>query len=474
MFKQQSFSTSSMPPSANFAINFDGVTISPSSWATDPQFQGQESILGGKAFLNETGVNVIDRGFGAIFSIFVMIVVYFDTMFSKNATITVEQFYTAGGIIKARLIASEIVSKWTWAATHLQSLNAAWNYGVHGPFWYALGATIQILFLFGILAISLKALAHSAHAICEIARARWGKSNHLPFLFFGFCSSVIITSMLLLGGATTVEILTGMSYAVASFLIPWGIFLQTTVGGVKAIYMASYLHTMMVIVVVVICMITIKHIKVYSSDIIYQYLHQTDSNAEEQCTIIFSKDGAGPNSFYRNDDDKTMMVCGPIEGNIQRSYFSTISGGGLKFGIFNIIRNFGTVFADQSYWQAAIAARPESAAEGYLLGGVCWFAIPFSLATSLGLASNTLMLPITSDESSSRLVPPAVADDLMVDAGAVLILIVLFMTIVSTGSAESIAVSSLVAYDIYREYINPNATGKQILFVLGWLLLSSM
>jgi hypothetical protein len=41
----------------------------------------------------------------------------------------------------------------------------------------------------------------------------------------------------------------------------------------------------------------------------------------------------------------------------------------------------------------------------------------------------------------------------------------LFMAIVSTGSAESIAVSSLVAYDIYREYINPNATGDQILKV---------
>jgi len=35
----------------------------------------------------------------------------------------------------------------------------------------------------------------------------------------------------------------------------------------------------------------------------------------------------------------------------------------------------------------------------------------------------------------------------------------------STGSAESIAVSSLVAYDIYREYWNKDADGKQILFV---------
>jgi Na+/proline symporter len=96
---------------------------------------------------------------------------------------------------------------------------------------------------------------------------------------------------------------------------------------------------------------------------------------------------------------------------------------------------------------------------------MCWFSIPFSLATSLGLASTALMLPITSDEAGSGLVPPAVAFELLGDAGAVLILIMLFMAIVSTGSAESIAVSSLIAYDIYRQYINPEATGEQILFV---------
>lgn len=55
--------------------------------------------------------------------------------------------------------------------------------------------------------------------------------------------------------------------------------------------------------------------------------------------------------------------------------------------------------------------------------------------------------------------------ELMGQSGAILVLIMLFMAIVSTGSAESIAVSSLVAYDIYREYINPQATGAQILFV---------
>merc|ERR1712232_1324145 len=43
--------------------------------------------------------------------------------------------------------------------------------------------------------------------------------------------------------------------------------------------------------------------------------------------------------------------------------------------------------------------------------------------------------------------------------------IMLFMAITSTGSAEGIAVSSLVSYDIYKTYINPAATGVQILMV---------
>jgi hypothetical protein len=78
---------------------------------------------------------------------------------------------------------------------------------------YAFEASIQILLLFGILANRHKAVAHSAHAICEVARARLGKTTHLTFLFFGFCLSIIVTSMLLLGGAVTVEDLTGMNYA---------------------------------------------------------------------------------------------------------------------------------------------------------------------------------------------------------------------------------------------------------------------
>lgn len=49
--------------------------------------------------------------------------------------------------------------------------------------------------------------------------------------------------------------------------------------------------------------------------------------------------------------------------------------------------------SDQTYWQSAIAADPTAAHKGYMLGSLCWFAIPFSFATAMGLANVALQLP---------------------------------------------------------------------------------
>lgn len=103
--------------------------------------------------------------------------------------------------------------------------------------------------------------------------------------------------------------------------------------------------------------------------------------------------------------------------------------------------------------------------------------IPFALATSLGLAALAMQLPLTGDEAGSGLVPPATALFVLGKGGATLILIMLFMAVTSTGSAELIAVSSLISYDVYRAYINKDATGDEILkvsritvFVFGALM----
>lgn len=128
---------------------------------------------------------------------------------------TSEMFNTAGRTVKSGLVASAVVSSWTWAATLLQSTGVCYRYGVSGPFWYASGATVQIL-LFATLAIELKRRAPNAHTYLEIIKARYGTVAHIVFLVFGLATNILVSLMLIVGGSATVNALTGMHTIAAS------------------------------------------------------------------------------------------------------------------------------------------------------------------------------------------------------------------------------------------------------------------
>ncbi len=106
---------------------------------------------------------------------------YLGDRYSGHAP-TSEEYSTAGRSIKVGLTACDIVSKWTWAATLLQSSNVAFQYGVSGPFWYASGATIQVL-LFAVLAVEIKRKCPAIHTALEVVHARWGTGPQLVRVF---------------------------------------------------------------------------------------------------------------------------------------------------------------------------------------------------------------------------------------------------------------------------------------------------
>ncbi len=373
-------------------------------------------------------------GLGAVFAVIISAEVKIEEKY-LGVNQTSEMFNTAGRTIKTGLTAAAIVSAWTWAATLLQSSTVAYQYGISGPFWYAAGASIQVL-LFGILAIELKRKAPNAHTFLEIIRARYGNGSHKVFLVFALTTNMIVTAMLLLGGSAVVNGLTGMDISLAAFLIPIGVMIYTLVGGLKATFVADYMHTI-IIFVVILSFVAAVYI---NSDIT-----------------------GGVEGMY----EKLVAAADlrPIEGNAGGAFLTMASLGGLMFGIINIVGNFGTVFVDQAYWQRAIAAQPSSTVKGFLLGGACWFAIPFTLATTMGLTAVALDVDLTPEQVQLGLVVPAAATALMGEVGAIMVLTMLFMAVTSAGSAELIAVSSLITYDIYRTYKNPNATGKQLVKV---------
>ena len=379
-------------------------------------------------------------GLGAVFAIVITVETKIEERY-LGVSQTSEWFNTAGRVIKTGLTAAAIVSAWTWAATLLQSSTVAYQYGISGPFWYAAGASIQVL-LFGILAIELKRKAPNAHTFLEIIRARYGEAAHRVFLVFALMTNMIVTAMLLLGGAAVVNGLTGMDISLAAFLIPIGVMIYTLVGGLKATFVADYMHTIIIFVVILTFVGTVYFVSPVTGGVEGMFEKLTEAAA-----------------------------INPVEGNAAGAYLTMASLGGLIFGIINIVGNFGTVFVDQAYWQRAIAARPQSTVKGFLLGGACWFAIPFTLATTMGLTAVALGVDLTPEEVQLGLTVPAAASVLMGEVGAVLVLTMLFMAVTSAGSAELIAVSSLVTYDVYRTYKNPKASGQKLLKISRYTII---
>ncbi len=172
----------------------------------------------GKVLPEQVGWFIV-VGLGLIFAIVISIEIKLEEKY-LGVIETSEWFNTAGRTIKTGLTAAAIVSAWTWAATLLQSSTVAFQYGISGLFWYAAGASIQVL-LFGILAIELKRKAPNAHTFLEIIRAGFGEGTHRVFLVFVLITNMIVTAMLLLGGAAVVNGLTGMNISSRHFSYLW-------------------------------------------------------------------------------------------------------------------------------------------------------------------------------------------------------------------------------------------------------------
>ncbi|KAK3372707.1 Sodium:solute symporter family-domain-containing protein [Podospora didyma] len=368
---------------------------------------------------------------------------------------TSEMFNTAGRTVKSGLVGSAVVSSWTWAATLLQSTGVCYRYGVSGPFWYASGATVQIL-LFATLAIELKRRAPNAHTFLEVIKARYGTFPHIVFMVFGLVTNILVSLMLIVGGSATVNALTGMHTIAAIYLLPVGVVAYTLVGGLKATILTDWIHTFILLIIIIIFSLTTYA----SSDIL-----------------------GSPSKVY--DLLVEAALKHPVDGNKDGSYLTMQSREGAIFFVINIVGNFGTVFLDNGYYNKAIAASPVHALPGYIIGGLCWFAIPWLTATTMGLAALSLEqtnpafptypFRMADADVSAGLVLPYAAVGLMGQGGAIATLLIVFMAVTSATSSELIAVSSIFTYDLYRTYFKPDASGKSLIYmshciVIGYAL----
>lgn len=122
--------------------------------------------------------------------------------------------------------------------------------------------------MFGMVASKVKMNANGAHTFLEIVKARFGTAGHILFTFYGFvCILIVCGSLLrlctvlvgiyqvtktccLVGGAATVNALTGMNINAACFLLPIGIAVYVIFGGLRATFICDWSHTLILFIII--------------------------------------------------------------------------------------------------------------------------------------------------------------------------------------------------------------------------------
>ncbi|XP_053400495.1 uncharacterized protein LOC123558278 [Mercenaria mercenaria] len=345
---------------------------------------------------------------------------------------SLDTVFDAGGRVSLSLTAVTVTSQLLWPADFLQMSTITSKSGMGGSLWTAVAVVMDIL-LFPALSLYLKTRAPGAKTFPQIAYARFGKLAHIIFCILALITNIIVSTSVMLAGKTAIEVLSKNSNNEFIFLILAVLFgSYCMIGGLGTTFYISYFNTALTFISISIYMI---------------YTSFFPSPEIEHVSTIESMYNA--------------VVClqGP-DGNFENSYLTFRTKSGLIYGVVIIFMATSISFCDQANWQSRIAAKPSQGVVGFFFAAYMWFVVPTAMSFTATMTYFTMSYEngthlLTEAEIDNGYINPFVMNHLLGEMGGYLLLTMLMMALMSTGSGEVMAVSSIIVYDIYKTYINP-------------------
>ncbi|KAJ5414289.1 hypothetical protein N7509_000916 [Penicillium cosmopolitanum] len=382
-------------------------------------------------------------GLGVLFCGVILIAVKIQKLYLSEDSGKSEMFMVANRSVGTGLTASAVFSSWMWINETVLAAAMCYRYGLAVPLWWGSGLCFQIA-LMAALGVMAKIRVPYAHTSLEIVRMRYGKIGHLVFIVLNLVNNVFGCASMIMTGSQLIYGVSGMHFVAATILIPLGVVLYTAVGGLKATFLTDFLHTAIALIL-----------------IIYFTLAVLTNDAIGGLGGLYEKVAATASENY-------------ISGNYEGSVLTFKSKGAIIWGLILKFGNLALVVMDTAFWQKSFATEVKATVPGYNIAALAVFGIPWGIGTVLGLTAraihNTPIFPtypdpLTDTEVSMGMVMPYVIKALIGDGGIVGFFILLFMAITSTVSSSMIAVSSILSYDIYKTYLNPQVTDKKLVKV---------
>ncbi|CAL1534467.1 unnamed protein product [Lymnaea stagnalis] len=380
---------------------------------------------------NHQAAGLLILGFGGISVLLALLYVAIRKHVFHDAD-NLDTTFDAGGKVSTSLTAVTVASQLLWPGDLLQCATVAIKNGIAGSFWYTSCAVVNMI-LFPVLSVQFKTRAPGAKTFLQVIHARFGNIAHIVFCFFALLMNLMVTICLLTASTALLQALVKDASGEYCVLIMATLFgSYSFVGGLGSTFYVSYFNT----VIIFICLLCF--------------------------TVSIFYDGEDAGSFNAIDYvyDKVHCLTGP-ENNEERSYITFWSEGAIIWAVQGFFATASITFCDQASWQSRIAAKPVQGVLGFFAATYIWFAIPSTIGTTLGLA----YLAKTADNNSTMVLEPGDVDQGLVTvfmaqsemglAGSYMVLTMLIMAVMSSGSGEVMAISSIIVYDIYQTHFCP-------------------
>ena len=384
-------------------------------------------------------------GGGAFFAVMILTVVRLTHRYLHEDENSTENFMVAGRRVGVGLTSCAVLSSWLWATEMILSAQMVYSYGICAGYLYAATLSVQIAVLSVVGAESKKKIPN-AHTSLEVIKLRYGTATHVLYIFLSLVTNIISCSSMILGAANIFVALCGLHPVAANLLIPFGVLLYTVVGGLKSTFLTDYVHTFIAL-------------------IIFMYIG----------TVGITNERVGSLSNLYNLVVDFQEESGLyINGNYEGSLITMKSRGSWFFGIIHNIGDMGLTVMDSSFWQKAYSADVTATVPAYIIGSLGVYCLSFPIGTIWGLLNrvfeHTPEFPLYPNGMTQYDINNAYGlfytmYALLGRGSVVAGLLSIFLAVTSTVSAQTISVSSILSFDIYRAYINPDAGNKELIRV---------
>ncbi|KAJ8318387.1 hypothetical protein KUTeg_003478 [Tegillarca granosa] len=329
--------------------------------------------------------------------------------------------FDAGGRVTFSLTVVTVTSQLLWPGDFLQSSTLASKYELAGSLWYGVGVLFTLI-LFPMMTVHLKTNAPGAKTFLQVVYARFGKPAHIIFCIMAFVVTTIMS-----GHAAFKMVVKDITNELTVLIMAVIFGSYCLIGGLGTTFYISYFNA-----VIIFTGLLYFVWKLCYSGSLEEYEYVSMENLYNSVNCLQAPDGHFNNSFLS-----------------LRSYPGVLNG----IIIFVIATAILT-------GKSRIAAKPAQGVMGFFVAGLLLFTVPVTMSLTSAMTYMTMSYHnhsniLTAADIDSGFITPYVMLRLMGPAGGYLLLTMMTMALMSTGSGEVMAVSSIIVYDIYKTYINP-------------------